>query len=94
MSLENIKSSIKKLKNASLENCLRQMLDKMETQEETISQLQREVRKKDSKLEEMRCEIEELQERVGQQEQILPKTPSLSIIYLFMMSTYHCWVMY
>ena len=33
MSLENIKSSIKKMKNASLENCLRQMLDKMETQE-------------------------------------------------------------
>ena len=51
MSLENIKSSIKKLKNASLENCLRQMLDKMETQEKTISQLQREVREKDSKLE-------------------------------------------
>ena len=69
MSFENIKSSIKKLKNASLENCLRQMLDKMETQEKTISQLQREVREKDSKLEEMRCEIEALEERVGKQEQ-------------------------
>ena len=60
MSLENNKSSIKKLKNASLENGLRQMLDKMETQEKTISQLQKEVREKDSKLEEMRCEIEAL----------------------------------
>ena len=68
MSLENIKSSVKKLKNASLENCLRQMLDKMETQEKTISQLQREVREKDSKLEAMRCEIEALEERVGKQE--------------------------
>ena len=73
MSLENIKSSIKKLKNASLENCLRQMLDKMETQEKTISQLQREVREKDSKLEEMRCEIEALEERVGKQEQYSSK---------------------
>ena len=45
------------------------MLDKMETQEKTISQLQREVREKDSKLEEMRCEIEALEERVGKQEQ-------------------------
>ena len=65
MSLENIKSSFKKLKNASLENCLHQMLDKMETQEKTISQLQTEVWEKDSKLEEMRCEIEALEERVG-----------------------------
>ena len=48
MSLKNIKSSIKNLKNASLENCLRQMLDKIETQEETISQLQGEVREKHS----------------------------------------------
>ena len=24
----------------------------------------------------------------------LPNTPSLSIIYIFMISTYHCWVMY
>ena len=69
MSFENIKSSIKKLTNASLENCLRQMLDKMETQERTISQLQREVREKDSRLEEMRSEIEALEERVGKQEQ-------------------------
>ena len=73
MSLENIKSSIKKLKNASLENCLRQMLDKMETQEKTISQLQREVKEKDSKLEERRCEIEALEERVGKQEQYSSK---------------------
>ena len=73
MSLENIKSSIKKLNNASLENCLRQMLDKMETQEKTISQLQREVREKDSKLEEMRCEIEALEDRVGKQEQYSSK---------------------
>ena len=69
MSLENIKSSIKKLKNASLKNCLRQMLDKTETQEKSISQLQKEIREKDSKLEEMRCEIEALEERVGKQEQ-------------------------
>ena len=73
MSLENIKSSVKKLKNASLENCLRQMLDKMETQEKTISQLQREVREKDSKLEAMRCEIDALEERVGKQEQYSSK---------------------
>ena len=73
MSLENIKPSIKKLKNASLENCLRLMLDKMETQEKTISQLQKEVREKDSKLEEMRCETEALEERVGKQEQYSSK---------------------
>ena len=73
MSLENIKSSIKKLKNSSLENCLRQMLDKTETQEKTISQLQREVREKDSKKEEMRCEIEALEERVGKQKQYSSK---------------------
>ena len=45
------------------------MLDKMETQEKTISQLQRDVREKDSKLEEMRCDIEALEERVGKEEQ-------------------------
>ena len=45
------------------------MLDKMETQEKTISQLQREVREKDSKLEEVRCEIEALEERVNKQAQ-------------------------
>ena len=73
MSLENIESSIKKLKTATLENCLRQMLDKKETQEKTTSQLQREVREKDSKLEEMRCEIESLEERVGKQEQYSSK---------------------
>ena len=73
MSLENIKSSIKKLKNVSLENWLRQMLDKMETQEKTISQIQKEVREKDSKLEEMRCEMEALEERVGKQEQYSSK---------------------
>ena len=73
MNVENINSSIKKVNNASLENCLRQMLDKMETQEKTMSQLQREVREKDSKLEEMRCEIEVLKERVGKQEQYSSK---------------------
>ena len=73
ISLENIKSPIKKLKNASLENCLRQMLDKIETQEKTISQLQREVREKDSKLEEMRCEIEALEERAVKQGQYSSK---------------------
>ena len=72
MSLQNNKS-IKTLKNASLETSLRQMLDKMETQEKTISQLQREVREKDSKLEEMRCEIEALEDRVGKQEQYFSK---------------------
>ena len=65
MSLENIISSIKK----HGELFVRQTLDKMETQEKTISQLQRKVREKDSKLEEMRCEIEALEERVGKQEQ-------------------------
>ena len=65
MSLENIISSIKK----HGELFVRQTLDKMETQEKTISQLQRKVREKDSKLEEMRCEIEALKERVGKQEQ-------------------------
>ena len=72
MSRENNKS-IKTLKNASLENSSRQMLDKMETQEKTISQLQREVREKDSKLEELRCEIEALEDRVGKQEQYSSK---------------------
>ena len=73
MSLENIKSSIKKLKNASLENCLRLMLDKMETQEKTKSQLQREVREKYSKLQQLRCIIEALEERVGKQGQYSSK---------------------
>ena len=73
MSPENIKSSIKSMKNASLENCLRRMLDNMESQEKTISQLQRELREKDSKLEEMRCEIEALEERIGKQEQYSSK---------------------
>ena len=52
-----------------MENCSRQMLDKIETQEITISQLQKEVREKDSKLEELRCEIQALEE----QEQYSPK---------------------
>ena len=56
-----------------MENCLRQMMDKMEAQEKTISQLQREVREKDLKLEEMRCKIEALEERVGKQEQYSSK---------------------
>ena len=73
MSFENIKLSIKKLKSASLENCLRQMLDKIETQEKTISQLQTDVREQDSRLEEIRCEIEALEERVGKQEQYSSK---------------------
>ena len=49
------------------------MLDKMKTQEKTISQWQKEVREKDSKLEEMPCEIEALEERVGKQEQYSSK---------------------
>ena len=61
------------MNNASLENCLRLMLDKMENQEKTKSQLQKEVREKDSKLEEMRCEIESLEDRVGKQEQYSSK---------------------
>ena len=73
MSRENINSSFEKLKNASLENCLRQILDNIESQEKTISQLQREVREKDSKMEELRCEIEALEERVGKQEQYSSK---------------------
>ena len=73
MSLQNFNSSLKKLKNASLENCLRQMLDKKENQEKTISQLLKEVREKDSKLEEMRCENKALEERVGKQEQYFSK---------------------
>ena len=45
----------------------------MDTQEKTISQLQREVREKDSKLEEMRCKIEAFEEQVGKQEQYSSK---------------------
>ena len=41
----------------------------MKTQGKSISQLQRKVREKDSKLEEMRCEFEAMEERVGKQEQ-------------------------
>ena len=45
----------------------------METQEKTTSQLQRDVREKDSKLGEMRCEIEALEERVAKQDQYSSK---------------------
>ena len=43
MAFESSKQSFKKLKNATLENCLRQLLDKMDTQEQIIVQLQKKL---------------------------------------------------
>ena len=67
MAFEKIKRNLKKLKNAPLETCLRQLLDKMESQQSNI-QLQKSVAEKDSKIDKMKKEIETVKGRMDKEE--------------------------